>query len=88
MAGLLLAILPAYYIETKYIRFDPKAIWWKQILKVILGLAITFLFKEGLKFIFPEALFFEFLRYFFIGLGAVLLSPWLFIKFKLSKKQN
>ena len=88
LAGLLVALPLCYYVESNFIRFTTKAVWWKQILKVILGLAIAMLFKEGLKLIFPEALFFEFLRYFFVGVGAICLAPWLFVKFKLSTQEK
>jgi membrane-associated phospholipid phosphatase len=86
MAGLLVSLPLAYYLETKYIRFTTQADWWKQILKVILGLAVTLLFKEGLKFIFPDQLFFHFLRYFFTGLAGIVAAPWLFVKLNLAKQ--
>ena len=43
------ALLVSIYVETRYIRFDPKAPVWAQILKTVLGLAIVLALKAGLK---------------------------------------
>lgn len=88
MAGILIALLPGYLIESKYIRFSPKAVWWKQILKIALGLTIALGLKQGLKLVFPDQIFFDFLRYFFVGGGAICLAPWLFVKLKLSEQEK
>ena len=44
-AGMLLAC----WIDLKYLNFDTKAVWWAQILKVVLGLALLLVIKGGLK---------------------------------------
>ena len=41
LMGALLGFCLAYGIERKYIRFETKAVWWAQILKFVLGLALT-----------------------------------------------
>ncbi|RJX24955.1 MAG: phosphatase PAP2 family protein [Acholeplasma sp.] len=64
-----------YYFEKKYIQYVVSAKIWIQVLKVLLGLAIALVIKEGLKFIFPDRIFFDFLRYLLIGGWAALGAP-------------
>lgn len=49
MFGCTAALCIAIPVEHKKIRFDPKAPWWAQILKVILGLVIVMALRAGLK---------------------------------------
>lgn len=49
MFGCGCAMLLSFHIERRYIGFDTKAVWWAQILKVVLGLAIVVALKAGLK---------------------------------------
>ncbi|HRX44748.1 MAG TPA: phosphatase PAP2 family protein [Acholeplasmataceae bacterium] len=67
-----------YYVEKRWIKFDVKALWWIQIIKVVFGLAIAFLIKEGLKVVFPEKIFFDFIRYLLIGVWAACGAPFIF----------
>jgi len=86
MAGVTLAIIPSYILEQKYIRFDVRGKLFKQIIKVLIGLVIALGIRLGLSAIFPEMLIFDFIRYFFMGLGILILAPWIFVKLKLSEK--
>ncbi len=47
--GCSVAMLICYAIEHKYIRFEVKAVWWAQILKIVMGLVLVLLLKAGLK---------------------------------------
>lgn len=67
-----------YYLEKTYVKYDVKAIWWIQVIKVILGLAVAFGIKEGLKLVFPDQLIFDFIRYFAIGVWAAVGAPLVF----------
>ncbi len=49
MAGCTIGLTLIYFIDKRYIKFDTGASWYVQIIKVILGLAITLLLKEGLR---------------------------------------
>lgn len=49
MLGSLAGVALVYYAEKKYIKFETKAAWWAQILKVILGLLAVLAVKEGLR---------------------------------------
>ncbi len=84
MSGVLLSFLPSYLIEKKYIRFNVKGKWWKQALKVIIGIAVALGIRLGLGAVFPEMLIFDFIRYFLMGMGILVAAPWLFVRLKLS----
>lgn len=47
--GCMLGIAFVYPVERKWIHFETKAIWWAQLLKVVLGLGVVLLVKEGLR---------------------------------------
>lgn len=47
--GCVLGLFLAYEIDLRFIRFETKAIWWAQILKLVLGLLPLLAIKEGLR---------------------------------------
>jgi undecaprenyl-diphosphatase len=49
MLGSALGLLLVYPLERKYVNFETKAVWWAQILKVVIGLALVLAVKEGTK---------------------------------------
>lgn len=49
MLGASLGLLVVYPLERKYVNFETKAVWWVQILKVLLGFAVVLAVKEGLR---------------------------------------
>lgn len=49
MLGCILGIWLTYEIESRYIRFDTKAVWWAQIVKLVVGFALLLAIKSGLK---------------------------------------
>ena len=49
LLGALLGFCVGYTLERKYIRFETKAVWWAQVLKAVLGLAITIGLRAVLK---------------------------------------
>ncbi len=50
LLGATLGVLFAFVIDNKWTKFDTKAVWWVQIIKVIVGLALLLITKEGLKY--------------------------------------
>ncbi|MBR6736798.1 MAG: phosphatase PAP2 family protein [Clostridia bacterium] len=50
LLGCMLGFLVVYFVDTNYVKFEVKAVWWAQILKVIGGLACVLLVKEVLRF--------------------------------------
>ena len=49
MLGCLLGLWLAYEVDMSYTHFDTKAVWWIQIVKLILGLLPVLAIKAGLK---------------------------------------
>lgn len=48
-AGTLAGLIVVYFLDEKYLKFDTKAVWWAQILKVVFGFAAVLAVKSGLK---------------------------------------
>lgn len=91
MLGCSVGLLVVYPVEKKYIAFPEKAVWWAQLLKVVLGLAVVLAVKEGLRSpleaVFSGHLAARAVRYFLIVIVAGLLWPLTFRFFsKLGKK--
>ena len=49
MLGCLSGVAMVYPLEKKYVNFETKAVWWAQILKVLLGLVAVLAVKEALR---------------------------------------
>lgn len=92
MLGCLIGIAIVYPVERKAVCFTTDGIWWAQILKAVLGLAVVLAVKEGLRAplemllpVYPARA----LRYFLIVLAAGLLWPMTFRFFaKLGRKNK
>lgn len=78
LTGAVLALIPMYFIEKRYVRFAVGAVWYAQILKVALGLglvvAIKSLLKAPLRAILPSGPA-DALRYFLIVMFAGCVWP-------------
>lgn len=49
MVGCMAGVGIVYAVEKRYVNFTTVAVWWAQILKVVLGLALVLIVKEGLR---------------------------------------
>lgn len=49
LIGALLGLLVVYISDEKWLKFSTKAVWWAQILKVLIGLLLVLIVKSGLK---------------------------------------
>ena len=78
MLGCLAGVVIVYIAEEKYVNFKTEAVWWAQLLKILLGIGAVLLVKEGLRTPL-EALIGEYpgraVRYFLIVVTAGLLWP-------------
>ncbi len=93
MLGCVAGLWVIYPIEKRYIKFEVKAVWWAQILKAVLGLALVILIKEVLRApidaIFSGHLIARSVRYFLIVITAGILWPLTFKWFsKLGNKKR
>ena len=65
--------------EGDFIKFDTKAVWWSQILKLVFGLAILLAIKSGLKSplytLCNGSYFADGIRYFFVVFFAGCIWP-------------
>lgn len=49
LLGSLFGLIVVYIVDEKWLKFSVKAVWWAQILKVIIGLCLVLIIKSGLK---------------------------------------
>lgn len=49
LLGCLLGMLVVYCVDEKWLQFNVKAVWWAQVLKVVIGLALVLAVKSGTK---------------------------------------
>lgn len=87
-AGVLLGMYAGLPIEEKYFRFDARADWVKQIIKLVIGLAVLLALRFGLKAIFPEQALFDLIRYAVMGAWVSMGAPWVFVKAKLAERSK
>ena len=92
LLGTLLGFLIVYTVDEKWLHFPVKAVWWAQILKVLMGLGLVLAVKSGMKTPL-NALFGESVgraaRYFLIVIVAGILWPLTFKWFaKLGTKEK
>jgi membrane-associated phospholipid phosphatase len=71
-------------LEEEYLRFEPRGEWWKQIAKLVIGLAIALGLRVGIKPLLPEGDVFTLARYAVIGFWLSFGAPWVFVKSKLA----
>lgn len=82
LTGSGLGMLVSLWLERRYVKFEVKAVWWAQILKVVLGVALLMAIRIGLKRVFVamfgDALFPNVIRYFCMMVFGTLLWPMTF----------
>ena len=87
LTGALAALTIAYTLDLRHTRFDTKAVWWAQILKVVIGLVVTLALIEGTKAVLGRSDLVTGLRYFLGVLFAAGIWPMTFGWFsRLGKK--
>lgn len=74
-----------YYIEKKWIDFDTKAVWWRQIIKVVVGIGVVLAIKSGVKMLLGDALIVDAVRYFLLIVWIIAGWPALFRAFSREK---
>lgn len=82
LTGSGLGMLVSLWLERRYVKFEVKAVWWAQILKLVLGLALIMAIRIGLKRVFVgvfgDALFPNAIRYFCMVVFGAALWPMTF----------
>ncbi len=79
LLGALLGVAVTYVVDEKKLQFQVKAVWWAQVLKVVLGLGVVLLVKEGLRtpleLLFGGHMAARAVRYFLIVVVAGIVWP-------------
>lgn len=93
LTGCAFGLIVVYMIDLKYTRFDTKAVWWAQLLKIVGGLAAVLIVKELLRApldtLFNGSLIARSIRYFLMVVVGGVLWPMTFKWFaKLGKKSK
>lgn len=92
LLGALLGFLIVYFVDEKWLNFSVHAVWWAQVLKVLIGLILVLAIKEGLSS--PLAALLgqypgRLIRYFLIVIVAGIVWPLTFPWFSsLGKRDN
>jgi membrane-associated phospholipid phosphatase len=78
-----------FAIERRCLRFESDGLWWKRLLRFLIGVPVLFTLWLGLRAAFnglePEQIY-RFIRYALMGLWSGLGAPWLFVKLKLADR--
>jgi len=49
MLGCIVGMIVVYFADSKWLKFETKAVWWAQIIKVAVGLSLVLAVQKGLK---------------------------------------
>lgn len=80
LMGCTIGLIPAYIVDRKWTKFETKAPWYAQILKIVIGLAVVLAIKSGLSspltaLCAGNAYAARIIRYFLIVIFAGVLYP-------------
>ena len=78
VTGTLVGMVIGYVLEEEYFPFEPRSVWWYQIVKVIAGVAVIFLIKIVVKMLLPDVPVSHLVRYCLIGLWITAGVPLVF----------
>ena len=79
LTGCMLGFLVVYTVDLRWMKFETKAIWWVQLIKIVGGLALVLavkeLLREPLESFLPANTFARMLRYFLMVVMAGSIWP-------------
>ena len=79
LTGCMIGFLVVYTVDLKWLKFDTKAVWWVQLIKIVGGLVLVLAVKELLRAplaaILPENTWARMIRYFLMVVTAGTLWP-------------
>lgn len=82
LTGCMLGFLVVYTVDLRFLKFDTKAVWWAQVIKVVGGLILVLAAKELLKIplnaILPPNTWARLIRYFIMVIVAGTIWPMTF----------
>lgn len=71
-----------YFIERRWVKFDTRAVWWMQMIKVVVGLIGVVAIKSGVKMLLGESMAVDALRYFLLIVWILAIWPMIFKQMK------
>ena len=82
LLGCTVALVPMYLLDRKYIKFDTKASWYVQVIKLVLGFGLVLAVKSGLSSplvaLFGNEFVARAVRYFLVVIMAGVVWPFCF----------
>ena len=78
-------------LAAQLVEYNATGVWWKRVLRYLVGMVIVSLFYFGLKMVFKglePAPVYRFIRYTLVGFSIVFLAPWIFNLIKLASTKN
>ena len=92
MAGTIFGLIVGVGLMRRYAPFSAAGVWWKRIVRFVLGLIVVVVLQVGLAALFPSepewiALLLRSVRYAALMLWAVWLAPWVFLRLGLAERR-
>ncbi|WP_291632568.1 phosphatase PAP2 family protein [Clostridium sp.] len=81
ISGTVLGFYIGYILESKYVQYDVRNTWVKQMIKLLFGVTILLGLKSTLKEILPINITSDFFRYVVVGLWITVGAPSIFKRF-------
>jgi len=81
-----------FLLEGRLVGFSADGLWWRRVLRFLVGLILVGIFYVGLKAVFPAevasslALAWRAIRYSVVGVVGTFLAPWIFVKAALAEQ--
>lgn len=83
-----------FLLEGEFVGFSADGLWWRRVIRFLVGVILVGVFYVGLKAIFPAevapslALTWRALRYGIVGMVGTFLAPWIFVKTALAEAKS
>jgi len=81
-------------LEGRLVGFSAEGLWWRRLLRFLVGLILVGVFYVGLKAVFPTevtpslTLAWRAIRYGIVGMVGTFLAPWIFVKTALAEAKG
>jgi len=86
----LMGMAVGFALERRWVGFEVGGVWWKRVLRFLVGAVVLVALYAGLKVAFsgadPEPIF-RFIRYGLVGLWGGLGAPWAFVRLRLAERK-